>query len=86
MRSMRTWVFRVAGIASRGRSPVSAVREVTAERIEVVSPATLARMAASAATEPAELEEILAEARHAQGLWQREPFAVRRELLRPCCP
>ena len=58
------------------------MREATAERIDVVSPATLARVGSVRATEPAELEEILAEARHAQSLWRREPFSARRELLR----
>jgi acyl-CoA reductase-like NAD-dependent aldehyde dehydrogenase len=61
---------------------MSAMREVAAERIDVVSPATLARVGSVPTTEPAELEEILAEARHAQGLWQRESFATRRALLR----
>ncbi len=56
--------------------------EVKAPEIAVVSPATLARVGCVAATEPAELEEILAEARHAQGLWEREPFATRSALLR----
>jgi acyl-CoA reductase-like NAD-dependent aldehyde dehydrogenase len=62
--------------------PDAGLRPVGADEITVVSPATLGRVGSVRVTEPAELEEILAEARHAQGLWAREPFATRKAVLR----
>ncbi len=55
---------------------------MAADEIAVFSPATLERVGSVRKTEPAELEEILGEARHAQGSWEREPLAKRKALLR----
>lgn len=49
--------------------------------LTVVNPATLTTVGSVESTEPAELEEILAESRQAAAAWAREPFSRRAEVL-----